>query len=324
MARLLYTVSDLVAAVRSLLDESNQDSVSTELDILPSLNRGLTFGYDILARKYPEPILTHETLTLSGGTQEYDIPEGYFEDRLLKVEIEIPSGSSATYREVTRISYRDISRFETTAPSAVPTAYVILGRKIRLLGSPSGIYSARIWGLREPEALVLPQGRVTHISIGSRYVVVDEIGADISTESDQLESYVNLVDGQTGEIRATLQIANLVDNKATFRSVPLRSTVLGRTVVGEIPTTVQQDDYLCAVSGSCVPSSSVALSNFLIEFSVAEMMGKLGEDRTGEEQILDKFEKQLERSWVGRENKMRVQSRSSPWRSVRSGWISGR
>lgn len=319
MARLLYTVDDLVSGVRSLIDEANQDSVDTVADILPSLNRGQQYGSDILARKYPEPLLVHRTLQLTSGVAEYSIPEDIFEDRLLKVEMQIPSGSSATFREVVRISYRDISNYESSIVTNIPIYYCVVGRVIRFVSTPSGTYSARIWALQEPEKLVLQQGRITHINAGARYVIVDSVGDQLTSESDQLGSYVNLIDGQTGIVKATLQIQNITDDKVSFRSVPQRGTVLNRTVVGELPAELGQDDYLATVDGTCIPLVA-PLSNFLIEYTVAEMMSKLGEDRTSEEAVLKKFEEQVERSWVGREKQMRVQKRSEKWGTNTRRW----
>lgn len=320
MARLLFTVDDMVSGVRSLIDELNQDSVDTVSDILPSLNRAQQYGFDIMARKYPEPILTHQVLTLVSGTAEYTIPEDAFEDRLLKVEMLIPTGTSATYREVARISYRDISNYESSIITNIPIYYCVVGRTIRFVSTPSGTYSARIWYLREPEKLVLQQGRITHINSGANYVIVDQAGDGLSSESDQLGSYVNLIDGQTGIVKDTLQIQNITDNKVSFRTVPQRTSVLNRTVVGALSADLSQDDYLATIDGTCVAISGQPMVNFLIEYATAEMIGKLGGDRATEETILKKFETQVERAWVGREKQMRVQKRSEKWGTNTRRW----
>lgn len=320
MASILYTVTDLIAGVRSLTDELNPDSVSAVQDILTSLNRGQQYGFDILARKYPEPILTHTIMALASGVNEYDIPEDAFEDRLLKVEMYIPSGSSGTYREVPRISYRDISNYESSIQTNIPIYYCVIGRKVRFISTPSGTYSARIWYLREPDKLVMPQGRITHINALANYVIVDQIGSDVTTESDQLGSYANLIDGQTGIVKATLQIQNITDDKVSFRSVPQRASVLNRTVVGSLPLDLSQDDYLTTIEGTCVPQVGSPITNFLIEYAVAEMTGKLGGDRGSEEAVLAKFETQVERMWVGREKQMRVQKRSEKWGTNTRRW----
>ncbi len=315
MARLLYTVDNLVSEVRSVIDEQNVDSVDTDTDILPALNRAQLFAFDIYARRYPEPILAYETLTLTGGTQEYTIPETVFEDRILKVEMLIQASSAGTSsREVQRVSYRDLTNYESASQTNIPYYYAIIGRKIHFVPTPTGTYNARIWYLRNPEKLVLPQGRITVANIAGNYVILDSTGSGLTTESDQLGSYVNVIDGQTGEVRTTLQIQSINDNKITFRSVPQRSTVLNRTVAGSFDATdLALDDYLCAVDGICVPYYGQPTSNFLVAYTAAEINRKLGNDNAREEEILKKFEQQVERTWIGRERQMRVQKRSQNW-----------
>lgn len=324
MSGILYTVENLVDEVRSLLDEENRDSISTDVDILPALNRAQGFAFDIYARKYPEPILTNTILTLTGHVSEYALPEASFEDRVVKVEIQIPSGSNGnnTFVPVTRISFRDISNYESAALTSTPQYYCIVGAMLRFVGTPTGTYPARVWYLRNPERLVLPQGRVTIVNTTSNYVVVDSVGATLTTESDQLGSYVNVVDGQTGLLKGTLQISTLADNRVTFRAVPMRSTVLNRTIGGSVSgSLVAQDDYLCAVSGTCVPYFSSPTTNFLIQYAVAELTRKLGGEASMEEAVLDKFEKQVARTYVNREQQYRVRKRSSPWGiPVRKWW----
>lgn len=297
-----------------MLDEANQDSVSTQQDILPALNRAQDFAFDVYARRYPEPILGYQTLQLVSGQDEYDIPENVFEDRILKVDVTIPSGSpQKIQQEVLRISYRDITLYESPARVASPQYYCIIGRKIRFVACPNGVYPVRLWYLRNPERLVLPQGRVTHLNSENNYCIVDAAGGSLTTESDQLGSYVNWVDGQTGEIKATLQIASLSENRIGFRSSPLRSTVLNRAVSGSIPANAGLDDYLSPVEGICVPYYGRPTGNFMIQYAIAEISRKLGGEATLQEEILKKFEQQVERTWVGREQTMRIAKRSHPF-----------
>src|SRR4029077_16819670 len=139
------------------------------------------------------------------------------------------------------------------------------------------------------------------------------VGSDLTTESDQLQSYANIINGQIGEIRCTLQIQSIQQNKIIFRTVPLRSTVLTRTISTSIPDTVTPDDYICVVTGICVPYFGTPTGNFLIEYAVAEIVRKLGGNAAQEEQILQKFETQIERTWVRREQTLRVKKRSQNW-----------
>lgn len=316
MPRLLYTVDDLVSQVRSQLDEENIDSVSTDNDILPALNRAQDFAADIYAKHYPEPFLAYTTLTLSGGVAEYDMPEDLFEDRVEKVEISI----NQTYREVKRLSYRDITIYESSTHTDIPVYYVLYGRKIRFLSTPSGTYNARMWYVRNPEKLVLQQGRITVVNSASNYVTVDSAGSALTTEADQLGSYVNFVDGQTGEIKGSAQIQRLSDNRITVRTSPTRSTVLNRTISSLSDLSIGLDDYLCSIDGTCVPYFSRPTSNFLIQYAVSEITRKLGGAGGPEEEILNKFEQQVQRSWAGREQSLRIKKDNNIWSIQRRWW----
>lgn len=323
MSKLLYTVQDLVDETRAQLDEQNRDTVDTNTDILPALNRAQDYAFDTYGRKYPEPILDKQPLTLT-SEQEYDIPEGVFEDRILRIEIVIPGGTSgnATYRRVTRVSYQEAAELESTSPAAIPNFYLVYGRKIRFIAAPTGTYSARIWFLKSPEKLVLPQGRVQILNAASNYVIVDSTGTSLTTESDQLGSYINIVDGQTGLIKKSLQIQSIAEGKITFRSTPTRSTVLNRTISGSFTSAdIQADDYLSPIDGTCVPYYGRPTSNFLIQFAVAEIRRKLGDNSAREDQVLERFERQVEKTFTNRENNMTIQRRNPQWKQGFRRWF---
>ena len=314
MPRLNYTVENLVEEVRQQLDELNRDSVSTEADILPTLNRASDFASDILTRKYPEPLLKYLTLDLEAGVSEYNIPEDVFEDRILKLETTVPVGvNRANYIEIQRISYRDITNYESAAISSFPLYYCVIGRKIRIVPQPSGSYDARMWVIRNPEKLVMPQGRVTLINAIGNYMIVDQASGDLTTQSDQLASYVKVIDGQTGEIKGSLQIQSIVNNKITFRTVPARSSVFNRDISILEDIQIQEDDYICAIDGICVPYFGRPTSNFLIQYAVAEITRKLGGAAETEENVLKKFEQQIERTWAGRQQDLRIKKKSNVW-----------
>jgi hypothetical protein len=265
-------------------------------------------------------------LTLVAGVQEYEIPDFIFEDRIQKLELYINGnvvGGVIGYEEIMRISYRDITRYESNQRNPTPQYYAIIGRKIRFVNIPTGTYTVRMWYIRNPEKLVLPQGRISSLNVASQYAILDGIGDSLSTEADQLDSYINIIDGQNGNIKASLQLQNVTDNKVKFRTVPLRTTVLGvRTILPGLPedTTVTEDDYVCSVEGTCVPYFSKPVVNFLIQYTVAEMTRKVGGPGEEAEAVIAKFEKQLEKSWTGREMTLRIKKKSSTWRSPTLRW----
>jgi hypothetical protein len=321
---MLYTTDELVTAVRSRLDEMNRDSVDTTRDILPALNRALEFAVDIYSRHYPDPFLRYEVLPLNGTDQEYNIPGDVFGDRIVRIEIKT---SKNTYREVTRILYRDAVNYETDGTTAIPYYYTIVGRKIHFIPGPSGTYSARLWYVKEPEPLVLQQGRVTKVNIANNYVVVEGLGTDLTTQSDQLNNYVNIINGETGEVRGTLQIASISGDRITFRTTTSRSTVVGLPVSTSLTDLgATEDDYICVAEGTCIPYLGAPTSNFLIQYAIAEISRQLGVQSQEEEAILAKFEEQVKRTWAGRETVIRVAKRSQafgvpirPWFTVTRG-----
>ena len=319
MANINNTVDSLVSQVRSQLDEDNQNAIKTVQDILPALNRAQDDAMNILARHYEIPLVRYFDLDLESGRQEYRIPEDAFEDRIEKIEVSITNNH---FEEIPSISYKDLTAYESSLRTVVPSYWAQVGKKIRFVPKPSGVFNARVWYLQCPNQLVLSQGRITHVNEDNNYILVDSVGDDLTTESDNLDSYVNLIDGHTGEIKASLQIKRLEDNRITFKSTPTRNSVLGKTMNNDISSlkdndgmkvTIEPDDFICSISGSCVPSFSKPTNNFLIQFAVAELTRKLGGPADLEQRVLKEFEEKVERSWVGREQTRRIKKRARYW-----------
>lgn len=310
MAR-FKTVDMLLSDVRSMLDEENTENVSDDSDLLPALNRAQDYAANILSRHYESPMLTRADVTLSSSEQEYSIPEDAFEERLEKVEVYI----NQTYYPLKRIDYRDISLYETPTKINVPYYYCVIGNKYRLIPGPTGTYPARIWYLKDPDPLVQVQGRITRTDSSGGFVYVDNVGSSLTTESDELDSFVNVIDGQSGEVKQTLQIKSISSNKITFKTVidGGRTSVYGRTISTSLSSEVAIDDYLCSAKGTCVPFFQKPFSNFMIQYAVAEITRKLGGPADIELRVLKELEEQVERSWVGREQSLRVKKRSRNW-----------
>lgn len=329
MAGRTKVVDDLINDVRSLLDEHNQAAVDDINDILPALNRAQDYAANILSRHYDDPMLVHKLLQLQGNKQEYDIPDDAFEQRLEKVEIR----NGQVFYPLERISYRNITLFETTSKINIPYFYCVVGDKFRLLPGPTNTYQLRLWYLYDPLPLVRQQGRITLVNETSNYILVDEIGEDLTTETDQLNSYVNIIDGQSGRRKASFQIKSLNDNKITFKSSPSRSSVLNIDIDDSLATlvddeglsvTINQDDYVCVIKGSCIPFFKKPFSNFLIAYAVAELaVIKLGGDVTLIADVKKDLEQQVERSWVGRESTSVVKKKNPQWSYVLQRYKSG-
>ena len=300
----LETVNDLIAEVRSLIDEASIVNV-TDDDILGSLNRAQNNAFSILAKHYPEPLLTRAMDSLIANVREYEMPENVFEDRLDVVEV----FDGTFYTPLQRVSYIEGSKMEDSSTYPYPTHYYIAGRTIRLCQKPSASYQLRVWYLREPDTLVKQQGRIS--SLGSDYVIVEDIGSTMSTTEDSLNNYLNVVDGQTGAVKQTLQINNISGNKITFRSALTRTsgTILNRTLSTSVSADVELDDYVCFVRGTCVPFFLYPIKSFMINSVVAEIKGKQDRDRMLETKVRDDFVRQLESSSAGRASTKRISNK---------------
>lgn len=299
------TTGDILSEVRSLLDEINEANLGDDTDLLPSINRGLDYALHILATHYVAPILTYKLVTLTSGQSEYDLPEDAFEERLLKMEVY----NRLAFSEIMRLDYKDVTFYDVPTKTNVPYYYTVIGTKYRLNPPPTGTYPLRLWYAKHPGPLVKEQGQVT--VIGSNYVIVQNLGDSISSTGSA--SYVNLVDGETGNVKATLQIQSIVGNKITFKGTPDRTSFSNRTVVGTLPTDLAIDDYVCSAEGTCIPVMRSTVTNFLVQFAVAEMTRKLGGEPTIEEKVKADFEEQIKRAWTGRERYTRVKKRSKEW-----------
>lgn len=313
------TTQDLVDQVRSQIDEDNVVGIKTLTDIVPALNRGQDHACEILAHHYPDPLIASSTITLQAGVEYYPIPEDAMGDRVNKMETLIPGFPA----DLKRVAYNQMSEYETLGVVPIPYGYCIVGRNIRVLPKASGTYPARMWYVRQPQPLVLPWGRITRINAAQNYLVVDSLGDSEGTAPttaiDDLTSYFNIIDAQTGEIKGTFQVRAISGNRIDIKTTPdpNRTTVWNNPIAtdlsAQLTTTLQApavDDYICPVDGTCVPMLKNPFANFFIQFAVAAMRRKLGDASGLEENVLAQFEKEVKSTWAGREHAQRVLKKS--------------
>lgn len=323
---LLQTTDTLVDEVRSLTNELNQDALQAERDIIPALNRAQEHMLAILARHYPEPYLVAHSFDVVSTRTNYSIPEDAWSDQVTKVEM-IEPGQQYRY-EVQRAKYRDLTKFRSGSRPNVPAYYSIIGRDIELVPQPSGTYDGIMWYIRAPERLVLQQGRITFVSAADNRIKVDSIGDNLSTETDALESWVNIVDGQTGEIKATCQIKSTSGTQdITFKSnISANLLTADGTILNRTPTTslssitddngnlaIHPNDYICSIKGICVPYFFQPARNFVVNYAAADCGRAIGVPSDKMYQLSEKFEKEIKDTWTGREASLRVKNKSPHW-----------
>jgi hypothetical protein len=318
MARRL-TTGDLIKETRSILDEDNQVSIRDKEDIIPSLCRAQDRACTILAEHYEPPLMKHIKYVTPIGIEEYPIPTDAFEQRLLKVEVQI---QNSLMNPVKCINYRDATLLETPARTSFPMFYAIIGTKFRLYPRTTNAYPLRLWYIKDPLPLVLEQGTITAINSAANYVIVDSIGSDLTVEADSVESYVNFIDGSTGEVKGTCQIQSFDTRQITFRAVPTptRKTVLGLPVSGNLPADLEPDDLICTAGGTCISVLKKPLANYLISMAVSELLNtKLGMTSEMGEKVRLEMETAVKESWAGRESYIRVKAASPHWQKLGRG-----
>lgn len=317
-------VGELIEITRSQLDESNADDITDE-QILQALNRGQRHASNIIARKFEALFLVPDESTVTvGGQRDYDIPVAAYGRRIEMVEIVEGTGDAELAWPVKRISFRQTTMYNTTSTVTRPYYYALTKNNIKLYPTPSSDRVVRIWYFAAPEPLMVPQGRITNVNTGSNYIIVDELGEDIATTVEGFSSYVNVVDFNTGAVKCTLQIASIdtTSNQITFKSSGLtRSTVLNKSVTTAIPSDVSPDDYICIVTGTCVPELPEAYTDYLIQYAVLELRRRLGEPTEEEFAQLKQIEEELQKMWVGRESSNRVRKSSSHWSNSLGGTL---
>jgi hypothetical protein len=316
---ILITVDRLVEEVRSLTNEINQDSLQTERDILPALNRAQEHMMAILSKHYPEPYLREHTFDTKNGQAKYAIPEDAWSDQVTKVSMLAPNNN---YRyEVERAKYRDATKFRADSRPNTPYYYIIHGRFIEFIPAPSGTYDGLMWYLKAPERLVLQQGRITLVDAPNNRIKVDAIGSNLSTETDSLQSWVNIIDGQTGEIKATCQIKSTSGTQDLVFKSNTDDTILNRTVTKDLTTVldidgnlaIQKNDYICSVEGTCVPYFFQPAKNFIISHAAADCGRAIGVPSDSMYRERDKFEKEIQDTWTGREASLKIKNNSPHW-----------
>ncbi len=316
---LLQTTDNLVSEVRSLINELNQDSLDTERDILPALNRAQEHMMALLSKHYPEPYLAEYRVDTVRGRGKYEIPEDAWSDNVTKIEM--ISNNRAFRYEVERANYRDATKFRADSRPNTPYYYTIQGRDIELIPEPSGVYDMIMWYLKAPERLVLQQGRITLVNAAENRIKVDVVGSDLSEENDSLDSFVNIVDGQTGVIKATCHIKTISGTQDIEFKSNTSATVLNRTITTDLTTVVDEDgnllihenDYVCSIAGTCVPYFFQPARNFIVSHAAADCGRAVGVPSDSMYRERDKFEQEIKDTWTGREARLRIKNKSPHW-----------
>jgi hypothetical protein len=302
----------MVDQVRSQTDESNTDDV-TDAQIIKALNRAQRHAANILARKFEEMMWESSEVTTVAGTREYDIPSDAFASRIEMIEV--ATSTNVRYK-LQRIGNHKATNFITSSQTDIPTHYTVKRNQFSVYPTPKGNLTLNVHYNKRPQDYVKQQGRITSIDTSNNYIVVDNIGSSVSTSTSGFGAYLHVIDYNTGAVKRTLQVSALdtTSEQITFKSSGLtRSTVLGHTISTSIGSDVAVDDYVCLVTGTCVPEIDEAYTDYIIQHTIVAIRRRLGEPTNEDFAELKELETELTKAWVSREQSHRVRKGSKSW-----------
>lgn len=304
-------VDNLVEAVRIQLDEANTADLTTD-KILATLNRAQVKLVRLATRHYAPVFRRESNLSVNAGTREVSLPATTF--GLIVNEVDVIKNGQAFKVDVADLS--TLTSYDSQSSSALPIYYACQGNLLKLFPTPQQPVIIRVrYQIRPPE-LVLQQGRVVAFDGTAMTAELDSLGPELTTSIAALGAFVNWVEGTTGTVRATLQVASLDADTSTvtFKTVGLgRATVFGQTVATTLPTDAALDDYLTLANGTCLPTLLVDYYDYLVQFAVCELRRKQGEDVTQDLAALRELEDDVKAMWAGRQTVRRVRKANTYW-----------
>lgn len=305
----MINVSDMISEVRGNLDELNDADVTDEF-VLLKLNAAQRSMARLISRRYDTLLMDYVDITISGGVQEYAIPDNCFGNRIEHLEVWI----NQVPNELKEISIKQASLYDNqTSGSLRPYYYALYGKTIRLFPKPSSGSTVRVWYNKKLDKLVKPQGRITNVNTSENYVIVSDLGDDITTEATSLNSYINVVDGMTGTIRGTLQVAYIDSSigQVKFKTTGLtKSSVLNRTISTSLPSDLETTDYLSTVHGTCIGQVPENLYDYIIQHAIMGCKRKNGDGDQLDFAEMNELRNDLKAIAAGRPIQRRVSKRN--------------
>jgi len=307
-------VDDLVQLVRDDIDEANITDIDDSF-ILKKLNKAQRIATNKVIRRYDELFLvetgsgSRSDTTTTSGTVKYALPTDIFGTRLENVT---QVHSDGTVTDLTRVRKQTAYEWSTSYTTEDPRKYCVVHRDFEIYPPPAAGLTLRLLYTRIPETLVMQQGRIT--VVGADYVMVDELGDDLTTSVSDNNCFVNFIDPRTGNVRGSAQISalNTTTGKLTIKTASLtKSTVLGKTISTSLPSTLAVDDYVCVVRGTCIPELPEAYTDYLVQHAVVAIKRLKGEPTQEDFAELKDQESDLVSAWSGMEQKRQVRIKNT-------------
>ena len=305
------TTEDLIQQVRDVTDEDNTTDVQ-DVFIIRMLNRAQQSIVHELTKKYSSHFFVESYYTSSdfindaqGRLRVLQLPKQNFSYRIHNVDAKIGN----VWYPVPQSPAIETIGLDFNNQSSLPVAYRIQGDDLYIYPDIQSVSSFRLrYAFRAPK-LVATQGRITGFSTSNNTITLNSLGSGLTTSVDTLGAFINVIDGQTGRIKATLQVGgiNTTTKVLTIKTSSLsRTTVFGYTVASSLPSDIALDDYVCLGSGTCVPFLTMDLTNYHVELASFYTKRSLGTVESADFSERENIMKELSSFWSGRENTLRI------------------
>ena len=317
-------VDSVINEVRKVTGEENTGgSVSDEL-ILMLLNRSQDEAAQLLARHYVEPILTYIDVPLLTNEQDYELPEDCFEERVLKVEFMYNTNAAPYKMDRVDFDSDEASSYSSSSTGQIPELWMQIGsiRSIRVFPVPSGGGNLRMWYAKKPADLVKTQGRIKSV-VNATTVELAEFGEEITANQDEDGSHLCIVDGQTGAIKAVLEVASVSESTNTVQFwtptelnlTPITEQIEGIDIEACPDLTARNyvGDYLCLAPYTCIPTIRNPILNYIKQYAIALVQTNLGAEHEVAYKALKDMEKFVQSMDTGKQTHRRVKMKSDAY-----------
>lgn len=320
---MLDAVEDLIQQVRDVTDEDNVEDVSDAF-IIRMLNRAQQDLVSEITRKYNpqfmnEVILTSSNFTAdsSGVARVADLSK-YMSSVAFKIN-SVDSRIGDAWTPVRQVPFSHTLALDTKTGTSLPVIYSMQGNRLYVYPNVDTLVQLRIRYQMRPPKLVATEGRITEWNLTAGTISLNKAPSSISDSEDDLLNYINIIDQFTGQIKVTLQVNEILNEKITIKTTDVRDTIFGLPVSAAIPEDISSEDLVCHAAGTCIPFLVSDLTNYHVEIAAFHVKRALGTVDTPDFQERDRVIERVSKLWSGRENTMKInRTRSFPLYSWQS------
>ena len=166
------TLTNLLADVRQIADVVGATARHSDAQITKNLNRAAAFLQDQAIDAGQDYYLDDDTITTASGTSDYNLPSDYYKTRGVDVVV---SGSTIEC-QLFNFGHRNRYQYQNGWQTGYPIAYRALETSLRLLPTPTAVYTVTHYYHRTAGRLDTgtPSGTVDIINgSGEKYMLYD-------------------------------------------------------------------------------------------------------------------------------------------------------